>query len=404
MYRSILEVTGLHGLADGQYGLRAPIEGDALYPLFSALDRHLTHEAGKRVGFADLSELLSKPPFGLRPGVSLILLFAYILVRDDRLFIYEDGSFMPNIGDDFVQRFIKRPKTVDVQWVNLAQAERVVEAVAETVFSVPKGRSPGLMKVVRGLVQQIRKLSVYASMTQRVSETARRVRSAIKAARDPMRLIVRDLPRIVLSDRDGQISTDADVQAFSTQLADALREVIYADRSLLNEVESFLMSQLAPGQQADGFYPELAARAARLDGMRGLSPRLNRMVEMTSGLDFERSADRQAFLENMAIAVSGKALAQWSDADVEKFRFGAVDVCQSFMAAEKLLLELGGTADDGVALFRVSVLDSAGCDHSTVAIVREDEEASLRAFCDPGRGLGRPRGPARVSFHRSRAC
>ena len=106
------------------------------------------------------------------------------------------------------------------------------------------------------------------------------------------------------------------------------------------------------------------------------------MVSLTTEPDLTHSAGRQAWLEGMAISVIGKDLSQWNDGDVERFRYGALELCNSFIGAEEMALTSGGTYDDAVDLYRVSVLDSLGTDRSMVTVIRESERETLDRFTE----------------------
>jgi hypothetical protein len=293
IYRSVLQVTGLHRPLDpalplGAWHLVGPTADSSLAPAWARIGEVIRHGSGRRAGFAAVCAALAEPPFGVRAGIAPILVFAWLLAHADEVFWYEQGSFLPQPGADLVHRVLRRPEDFDVQWATPSDDLGViVRAVARhAVSGLPVDRRDAPLRLVRALVKLVAGFSAHASATQRVSPEARRVRAALKAARDPVRLLLDALPEALgLHRLGGSVIAEADAEHFAARLAEALRELAQADVRLFDALETRLAMLLGGGSTGPTFRAELAARAeVLLQSGLDLPPVTRRLADLSRPL------------------------------------------------------------------------------------------------------------------------
>ena len=113
MYRSVLEVHGIHRRRDDSWGFGTPKR--VLRPLWRAIDRFLGDtEAGRRP-LTELYARLRRPPFGLKDGPLPVIVLAALLARDDDVAIYERGSFVPAWTPSHAERLLRSPDGFEVR-------------------------------------------------------------------------------------------------------------------------------------------------------------------------------------------------------------------------------------------------------------------------------------------------
>ncbi len=383
LYRSVLSATRLHREVEGQWQLTEPSE-PLLRKLFEHLEQLIGRKPGKQLSFADLMQELRAPPYGVRPGVSLILIFAWYLLNEDRLFLYEDGGLVPVVSEDLIQRLLRVPELITLQLPTGSRgADEAVTLLAQRLaVKRSKGRGEGLFDVVRGIITVIRRLSPYAAQTQELGQPARVVRSAVKSAKDPVRLLWTDLP-IALNFQSfdqPEMSQPGAAERFADGLVQALAELQGADRVLLQRIERTLRDLLRVDEEGMSFYAVLVARAHRLAESPELPTRVQQWVDLTRAMDPDNAQDRNQWLMGIGTMVIGKAPPLWGDSEANRFAAGAMELCRTYLAAEELALERGRYGKGSFRMIRVSVLDSEGRDQSGVAMLRQEDAGRVADF------------------------
>lgn len=370
LYRSVFEATKLHGEADGAWRLIPPSPSSTLWPAWSAIAEVLRGLRGQRATFDDIYAALAKPPLGVRQGLAPILVLTYYLTNANTLCLYEDNSLLPEPGPDLVPRLLKKPDTFELQQPRAdARMTAVINALA-TRLNVTK-QDPTLLDIVKPILGIVLRLSKYASTTQTVSPTTRRVRSAIKAARDPLKLLLLDLPKACevgfVPDR---APSTKEVATFTHRLVTALGALQEADSKLLESIDGRVRRHFGgDGEDAVSFYGQFARRAEQLQDVEHVPTAARNFVSIAATGNASSPEMLTILLKGMGTAVVGKMPEHWTDNDVRHFEYRVVDVARAFRAAEALQVETGdpSAGRPGPRLLRVSVLDSEGRERHGIA-------------------------------------
>jgi hypothetical protein len=369
IYLSVLSDTGIHRLTAGAWGLHAP-KGGTLSYLWSKL-HHKLKDGTTQIGLASLLQFMADPPYGIREGLGLLLLIVWLIQNQDSIFFYEEGSFVPAFSSEVVHQMLKRPENFKIQASNPEGHGRAILLSLSSTLNLTNANQGHLPLVItRLLVRLVRGLSIYASNTHQISNAARKVRSAIKGARDPMLLLLEDLPDLL------EVAEDPD--AYSLALKAALSELQNADRALLGRLEHTLYELFHTSSLQ--FYQEISDRAKRLRSVTDLSSSLRRFVEITLPLEPADPESRRLWLVSLAIALIGKPPENWSDAEEPRFAVAAMELYRTLTATEQLALERKSHGEGVFHLIRVSVLDSDGQDQTGVTVLRQEDSARIDSF------------------------
>lgn len=390
MYRSILERMGLHHQSDRGWGLTHPRLLGGKSPL-AAVWEHIGHlleadgaQMGSRRTFQDLTTALAQPPYGVRSGVAPILIWAWYLVHQDDVFLYEDNTFVPEPEEALVERLLRQPQDVELQSAafsgRLAEVALAIRRRAFPRLDLDKGRVP--LRVVRQLILFVKRLSHYAQRTRNVSVAAIRVRTELLAAKDTVKLLVDSLPRALEVDVDRENG----VEEFARRLAHALRELREADQGLLGIVERTLRTMFESGQDDPQFFHDIAQRAAALRETAGAEPRVQQFIEQTAALEPDSVESREIWLRSVAANICTMQPERWSDSDVHGFKRLAEERVREFVATERLAFQmkyLNGAAS-GRPIVRVDYIDNSGNKnrHFGQFGVREGDDADMEALIE----------------------
>ena len=379
VYRSVLQETGLHRTIKGVHALTKPPAKSALHAAWRHLDAFYKRHSGARITVAEVMAELARPPIGMRGGIAPFLVIAHYLVHQDRLFLYEDGSFLPDPADDLAYRLIRRPDSVEIQPVaDNAATKRVVEALSEAMGL----DSATLFDAVLAVVRIASKLTDYAAQTHHLSENAKRVRSTIKAAKDPVKLILDGFPRSVgQASMMVQEASKEEIGEFANALQSALRELQDADTALHRFMFTTMWRLLgAPEHDLDPFYADLPKRAARVAELKDVPAIVSRFAAVTQPLDLTVQDDRSEWTQTIGITLIGKPPSAWDDSDKSRFLSAAMELARGFLGAEELGIELRQRGDSALHLLRVSILGSEGREQNGVVVLRGEQKARVDAF------------------------
>ncbi len=374
MYASVLGATGIHRPAgdagrrpDGRWHLARPDETErpGCAAVWDAIGATLRSAQGQPVPVRDLYEVLSAPPYGVRPGLIPVFLVAFYKHAEDEVAFYENGTFVRDLRFETVERLLKSVEkgqdAFTMQYVEIDEARAEVLATLAPLLGLPASTRKPLPVAVR-VLQRVHGLAPTVRTTARLSDPTLAAREALANATDPTLLLFQDLPRAL-----GLPSflTDApDAERFAERLQDALRELGGAFAALLDEIEADLARAfgLHAASLADRRH-ELAARArALLPAARDL--RLKAFLVRAT----DEILDAQAWLESLAALLVRRPPAQWSDEDRTGFGAALRETAGAFLRLEPLAADLLQTGDDDGPVRRVRLF---------VQTLNEREEAGV---------------------------
>ena len=376
MYRSVLEVHGIHRRRDDAWGFGTPKR--ALRPLWKEIDRFLRDtEAGRRP-LTELYTRLRRPPFGLKDGPLPVIVVAALLARVDDVAIYERGTFMPAWTPSHAERLLRSPDGFEVRQSRVAGSRRDVIARLAALLHLSGNHDASLLHVVRGLVRFVTSLTPYARRTLRISQRARDVREVLLRAREPAKLVFDDLPVACGHDpiRVDSTANRKAVDDFAAALQAGLREIGDAYAALLARARGALAQHLSLPSDPVELASELTDRAGRI-GDAAVDPMLRSFVLRAA----DRALAPEDLLASLFTQLANKPPPEWTDADDDQFAVRLAHVARAFRSAESLVIGADGAAD-GQALLRLAVARLGRAEQERVLPLRAADESRVGALRD----------------------
>ena len=353
MYLSILQEGQLHQ-PDGPDSPWLTPRG-MFAPVWEALIRFL-EERDEPTTVEELYAYLQAPPFGLRLGVVPVLFAAFLLSESHRVSLFEEGSLIPSLDTATAERLLRRPKTFKVRaYPNTTERQELLVRTYQQLR--PNGhREPTVLRVVKALLSRYSRLPAYASATSEVSERARKARTVLATARDPLALLFHDLPRALDVDLDASDAADV----FPNRVAGVMNELAAAYSSLLERLHSAILSAVGAKSMA-----EVVSRAANMTA-KGLT---------TDVAAFCLRAGQALPKDDWTVAIATFPLDRqpdrWRDGDEEYFGLRIVEIARTFRSFERLQ----GAGGGGLPRVSIAVLDSDGNEQAAMAFLRSEERA-----------------------------
>lgn len=374
MYRSFFEAHDLCVDDDGALRLKAPSDqtGGSLGPSWQAIQRALEDAAESKVSIERVYDCLKRPPYGLKDGVLPVLLVAYLLVNRDEIGIYEDGIFTPRLTAAVAERFLKNPGKFSLQHYHLSAARSALLAGLLDALGTPHRSAPGsLIAFVRALVRRVADLSDYAKHTHTLSKEARALRDRVLAAKDPAKLVFRDLPEALgFSEFDASKKTNpANLKTLAAELEQALAELEACHGKLFQEVEREIGKSFGTLSTAANIRAQLQDRGLVLQAQVA-DPRLKSFLQRT----LDDGLEHHEWLISVATLLTGKPPDAWTDLDAQRCQGAIQEIGRQFQLAETFAVAgTGSKALRSRRMIRLSVAEPEELERARVLAVPDEE-------------------------------
>ncbi len=378
MYQSVLVKSSLH---QGERGFRAPSLDSGLRGVWDRIQAFLDRAVDAPLSLDQLYDELMAPPIGMKEGAIPVLLVAALSVRRDDVSIYQEGTFLPLLSPEVVERLVKAPDRFTVKRFELTgvrgevfeQLRRLLDANDDERRS-DRARNATLLSVVKPLIAFARSLPAYTKTTRRLSSRTRAVRDALLQATEPDELLFSRLPQACdLEPFAGKRRKDDLAREFATRLTGAIDELRQAYPALLDALRSRLATEFDVAGGDHRLREDLRSRAFHLTD-RVLDRQLRSFLLSAANEDLE---DRE-WLEALAMNTAGKPPEGWSDDDVARFELNALEVSRRFARVEALHYEMRVPDAAAAEARRVTVTHPTGEEVAEVLWVDQEATEALR--------------------------
>jgi hypothetical protein len=402
IYEGLLAHTGLHrGRVGGSIGFGPPSKSSSFTGLWKAINETLDLAQDQAVTAAEVGQILSEPPFGLKAGAYPVVLAAVLLWRAEDVAVYQDGTYAPALTADLMERLVKTPERFGFRcFVVRGARHQLVEALASTPgLSTPryKQRNATILSVTVPLLDVARSLAPYAQRTSTVSSAAAAVRGELLSAREPDHLLFVALPAALGLELTDRSLPKSAVDSYVASLSDAVDELSGAYAHLLSRIRDALRYHLRvpEGMEIRG---DLSARASRLAGQI-LDQRLRSFLTMAA----DGTLDDEDWVEALAMNLAQKPPTQWTDEDEALFASTLKEIGGTFGRVEALHFEHRDATAEGFEAKRIAITAPDGIEVSRVVWINEGGSRQLgalvtQAIADAEARVGRGGGEALLAL------
>lgn len=320
LYLSILKKGGFHGETNGEYSFRYPTAQRDACNLLPSMHRitELLQKPGidAMVPVGEIFEGLSQVPYGVREGLQPFILAIYLAANHQRVALYEDGTFLPEVKGDLFPRLLKEPQAFHLQYCE-------IEGVRADVFSkllrllkiAPRDAAKtDLIDLVRPLTIFIsREVPEYSRRTNTLSAAAVALRRVLLDARDPMRLVFTSLPEACGLPPIGSDGLK-EPEELASRLKRAIHEIQTAYPMLIHRLETAIFAAFDVDKSNRSPRETINGRAAQLAAV---------LTEPVLKAFVLRAADAvlndRAWVESIANLLTRKSCERWLDSDETEF-------------------------------------------------------------------------------------
>lgn len=360
-YLSILRAGNVHVERDERWQVARPAPDPLnLAPALDRIGEVLRAEEDRRVPYLEVAAALRGPRYGIRDGLIPLLVAVYLAAYWHHTAVYEDGTYLEQVGGPEFMRILKEPEHFTLQHCAVEGVRTAVFARLAAVVGVAADQpaAPDLLDVVRPLLQFVARLPDHARRTRNISVNAAAVRSVLLRVNDPSALLFRDLPRACglepfVADAP---SDEIQLDTFVSAMASAVHELRGAYPALLDRIAAAIAAATDETGNAEHLQAVLAQRA---------DPLLANVAEPELKSLALRFADRnlgsKLWLESVASFLARKPPERWAEADEREFHHRLKLLARRFIRVEAALAE-GAEAlgEPGDAVYRLVITAADG--------------------------------------------
>jgi hypothetical protein len=320
LYLSILKRGGFHCEHDGRWSFTFPTPQKDVCRLLPAIDRitQMLQKPGidAMVPVSDILSGLSQVPYGVREGLQPFILAIYLATNHQRVALYEDGTFLPDVGGDVFLRLMKEPQFFHVQYCGIdgIRADVFNKLLRLLQIDPRDAARTDLIDLVRPLTIFIsREVPEYSRKTNTLSAMAVSVRRGLLDARDPIKLVFTTLPE---SCGLPPIAKEGlkEPEELASCLRRALHEIRIAYPTLIRRLELAIFAAFDVDQANPSGRNIIAGRAAQL-AIVLTEPALKAFVLRLA----DTALDERAWVESIGNLLSRKSCERWADIDETEF-------------------------------------------------------------------------------------
>jgi hypothetical protein len=320
LYLSILRGGGFHVEGESGWMFRVPTpEKDQcnLLPSLALITETLRAKGTDAlVPVPEILRALSLPPFGVREGLQPFILAIYLATHHQRVALYEDGTYLHEVGGDVFLRITKEPEFFYIQYCELSGVRADVFTKLLHLLKIdPRDASKtDLIDLVRPLAVFIsQEVPEYCRKTNNLPAAAVAVRRALLDGREPVKLVFTTLPEacgLPPIGKDGLKTPDE----LAARLRTAMHEVRTAYPKLIERLRNAICAAFDVEAKTPAARRNIADRAAQL-AAAVTEPALKAFALRLA----DTALDDRTWVESVANLLARKSPERWLDNDETEF-------------------------------------------------------------------------------------
>ena len=378
MYLSVLEVGNVHREVRGHFVLtEPPKDADPLHirPALMRIVALLEQADGRRVPVTEIFEVLQGRPYGVRAGVTPLLLAIAFVAHSHEIAMYENGTFLQKFDSPDFVRLTKQPSTFEMQLCRVAGVRMEVFLLLVSTFAQERrnDRDHELLDVVRPLSIFAAQLPEYTRRNTNLEDPAKSVLDALLKAREPATLVFETLP-VACGLEPFPIGGSIDhgrARKFVAALQDATLSLRATYPKLLERIRVKIMLGLGDGSICPD-RAQVMQRSSRIV-VAAVEPRLQAFARCLA--DSELTDDLWA--ERVASFVASKPPAQWTAAD-EYRALNELDILTGVYCRVEATIFDGDDSELHINAIRLGVTRGDGSEFAKIVRFRSEDEVAVR--------------------------
>jgi energy-coupling factor transporter ATP-binding protein EcfA2 len=357
LYLSIIKPSNMHiQIEDGRWKLSNPTKLNFI-PIWKTIEDVLA----EKIHISSLIDILSKEPFGLHEVPAMFIISLFILINRERLHIIFDNTYKYTFSIDLLMHMWKVPNRYQLQYITLSAEEKQLFKAYVQITTDLTDYSYSTLKVssiVKTLYSKFTLLPNYAKNTQKISNEAKALRSALVSMKDPKEAFFKLFPRALGYGNIANISEDEFIQKFKS----AFNEIALSYKQEIMELESFFAELFHFKHTVFPFGDNLIKLTHKLSNIDSLDIEIKALLR-----SFNYSNSFITLIDNISIILINKKIEDCYDNDINILKDKLTVIANSILSK----LELADIATSNQDILKISL---ASLDSSLDKVISIDKE------------------------------
>lgn len=313
IYLSLLKNSGIHREIDGNWELGEPIEGSGLVALWEASEEFFNSTKSGKKPLTDFINLLKKPPFGLKSGFVELWAPIYLIIKDNDYALFQEEAYIPEITYDIINLVYRNPKLFEIKAYHINEVKKEIFSQYRQYHEqdeLAKFSNTSFVETIRPFLLVYNGLNEYGRNTSKISQTAQRLREAIKTATEPEKAFFEDFPMAIGYNNLDALKSEKVLKQYVFDLDRAIEEIKNSYHRLIDRIESCLAETIDLKSDLDfeSYQKKIQNRYQSIKNYK-LAPYQKKLLgRIQSSL-----ADREKWLSSIAFAILDKPLSKMED-------------------------------------------------------------------------------------------
>lgn len=348
IFRSILLNTGLYQKPDKNQPWQI-VDSDFvsepnLASVMQLIKNYFDSSKSQPKSLESLIQQMINPPYGVRKGIIPLLICAATIAYASGLNVIDDGIFVKEIKPELFDKILEHPERILVQSCALtpevlSYVDRIQKLFGSFTTDVllPEQKDPirGAVEAMYGWLHQIPSCSMN---TKQLSHPTIMFRTTLIQAKDPVSLLVTEIPRI-FNQRDALLDNTVDQQDLDRVLKEIERCIheISSHKDLLCEKAEKILKEIFLSEETD-----CDLRSSFLQWRQILAPDIQDYLTDSIASGFlsrvvsQYSSDLQ-LVESIAALIVGRSINFWDDSSIKQFELGLIRIHDLLIKTSQLL-------------------------------------------------------------------
>ena len=265
-----------------------------------------------RSTIADFMEPLTRRPYKLKQGLIDFWTASFLFIKRDDYALFGESGYIPYLNEEILELLIKYPedysiKAFDIEGVKLDLFNSY--RVFLNQHAKERLDNQSFIETIKPFLTFYRGLPEYSKKTKRLNKETLAVREAIANSKDPERSFFEDFPIALGFSAESLYNSKEQLQAYTINLQDAIRELRTSYNGLVQRFEDFILEEFI-GEHAsfEEYKARIQGRFSKLKKHLCLPHQKTFLQRLDSQLE-----DKDAWLNSIAQAVVGKPLEALKD-------------------------------------------------------------------------------------------
>lgn len=330
IFTAVLEEQGLFKQqSDGKWHLTDPKQdvSNGIKAVWLEIEQFFRSTGDSAKTFDELFEKLSAPPYGLRRGLSSLLIWIVLIYFRSTIALYDSGTYIKDWSVEIFDRFVRLPSLLSVRRLLLSDiGGELLQKINKKIPSANYLREIDGGVPLNGFLSNLygwySTLPDYTKQTHRLSQEAEQFCSVLLTVTDPIDFILDRIPNLLgldslrsVMENDNDENQRKYLKRYVRKFGEIIKEIEKTYPELMSELIMFMASRF-------GCPPTIADLKQMFQAID--SEIIKHIVDAQARAFVLRAKQIHAsdllWIESITSVLSGQAPKFWSDRQFEEFK------------------------------------------------------------------------------------